>query len=657
MNDELDEILEESIEIIEEDEIDDEIEEELEEEADDDDDETDTDVDDAEVDEFEDNLNASSEAMIEVSEMAEEPAGSPTGEAEEVVVTEGRDFILRVATPGNDIITGAPSDDILIGRTGSDRLLGVNPGVGNPGQGEIDILIGGPSQPVEMFEGQGTTVAPDNNTFHLGDANNAYYTGEGLNDFALLLDFNPSKDTIILNGSSDDYTLSEVNIGSETINAIFQGDSDELVALALPGTSGLTLDDESFEYIDTPPSPDPSLSSAEQLGTAAIDLSWGTAIDSAGNTYVVGGTSGDLAGSNTGANDAWIAKFDPEGNEIFRQQFGTPLPETAFNVAVDSNDNVFVSGITSGSLGGENAGGIGNDIWLAKFDSQGNQQFIQQFGTPEPVDNAFWGTLEVDGEDNVLLTGYTEGNLGGENAGTADIWLAKFDNDGNQQFIEQFGTPEPDESFGVATDAENNVLVTGWTLGNLEGENAGLFDGWVAKYDSQGNQLWLDQFGTSDYDFAWDVDADSAGNVYTTGYTLGSLEGSNAGAYDAFVAKYSPEGDQIWVQQLGTSGSEESLEIDVDSNDDLLITGFTDGDFGGTNSGGDDVWTAKLDSDGNTIYIQQFGSSEFDRELGLDSNDSKIVQSGFTDGSLGGTNAGSYDAWLAELSLDDLSLL
>jgi hypothetical protein len=63
-------------------------------------------------------------------------------------------------------------------------------------------------------------------------------------------------------------------------------------------------------------------------------------------------------------------------------------------------------------------------------------------------------------------------------------------------------------------------------------------DAWLARYDSAGNQIWIQQFGTSVEDYSLAAAPDSSGGVYVGGYTLGSLGGSNDGAEDAWIARY-----------------------------------------------------------------------------------------------------------------------
>ncbi|MGK7901817.1 MAG: SBBP repeat-containing protein [Hormoscilla sp.] len=385
----------------------------------------------------------------------------------------------------------------------------------------------------------------------------------------------------------------------------------------------------------------------KQLGGAGDDFSWGVAADSSSNVYITGGTKGDLAGSNAGGYDAWIAKYDGQGNQQWVKQLGTSGDDKSWGIAVDSSGNICITGDTTGSLGGSNAGG--SDAWVAKYDGQGNQLWIQQLGTAGD-DNSYG--VATDGSGNIYIAGGTTGSLGGSNAGSYDAWVAKYDGQGKQLWVKQLGTSEEDKSWGIAASDSGNVYITGRTKGALEGGNAGSFDAWVAKYDSEGNQQWIKQLGSSGADYSYGVAVDSSGNVYITGRTTGSLGGSNAGGFDAWVAKYDSEGNQQWVKQLGTSANEFAFAVAVDGSSNVYISGCTQGGLAGSsNAGGWDAWVAKYDSDGNQQWLEQLGTSsdEFSWGVAVDGS-GNIYATGHSKGELAGSNAGGFDAWVAKLS-------
>jgi hypothetical protein len=137
-----------------------------------------------------------------------------------------------------------------------------------------------------------------------------------------------------------------------------------------------------------------------------------------------------------------------------------------------------VSGRTDGSLGGSNAGGF--DAWLARYDSAGNRLWVRQLGT-----SAYDWTFAAApaGAGGVYVGGGTDGSLGAPNSGFADVWLARYDSAGNQTWIDQLGTSGGDVAFAAAPDGAGGTYVGGTTQGNLGGPNAGLFDAWLARHD------------------------------------------------------------------------------------------------------------------------------------------------------------------------------
>lgn len=147
-------------------------------------------------------------------------------------------------------------------------------------------------------------------------------------------------------------------------------------------------------------------------------------------------------------------------------------------------------------------------------------------------------SVATDSSGNIYIAGYTSGNLGATNAGSPDAYVAKYDPDGNRVWLRQFGTPQAEVSIGVTTDSMGNVLLTGWTAGSLDGAHPqGSEDGFAAGYDSAGNALWIQQFGTRGTESATGISTDNLGNVYVSAYTDSIIGSTNAGQYDGVLVK------------------------------------------------------------------------------------------------------------------------
>ena len=119
-------------------------------------------------------------------------------------------------------------------------------------------------------------------------------------------------------------------------------------------------------------------------------------------------------------------------------------------------------------------------------------------------------------------------------------------------WISQIGTGSDDYSYSVAVDASGNAYISGYTWADLDGPNAGPNDVFLSKFDPNGNEVWTTQIGTSNDDQSYGVALDASGNAYVSGHTGGDLGGANAGYRDAFLVKYEvPEPATMSLLALG----------------------------------------------------------------------------------------------------------
>jgi len=328
-----------------------------------------------------------------------------------------------------------------------------------------------------------------------------------------------------------------------------------------------------------------SLLWSRQIGTASSDESYSVAVDAVGNTYISGHTAGNLYGTSAGSWDVFVTKFDAGGSQLWSQQFGTALPDFSRSIAVDVIGNSYIGGYTYDGLAGS------SDATLTKLDTTGNRLWSRQFGTAK---EDYGLSVALDASGNTYISGYTYGSLDTTNAGGQDAFLTEIDHSGNVIWWRQIGTNGYDRSLSVAVDANGNSYISGRTEGDLGGTNAGAYDAFLTKFDTTGIQLWSRQIGTASDDESYSVAVDAAGNAYISGYTEGSLAVTNAGSADAYLSKYDASGNYLWSQQVGTASSDFSLSVTVDANANAYISGFTYGSLGGTNAGYIDAFLVKF---------------------------------------------------------------
>jgi hypothetical protein len=220
--------------------------------------------------------------------------------------------------------------------------------------------------------------------------------------------------------------------------------------------------------------------------------------------------------------------------KLWTQQYGSIQEDSGKGVITDDSGNIYITGYTKGDLDGVNAGN--SDIFLVKYSSSGSNIWTKQFGT---VNNEEANGISMDLSGNIYIAGYSAGGLDGQtNSGGWDVCLTQYDSIGTKNWTKLLGTADNEIGKGIAVDSSSNVYVTGYTDGDLDGVNAGNSDIFLVKYSSSGNNLWIKQLGTTNFDDGHGVAADIFGYIYITGYTKGDLDGnSNAGEQDIFLVK------------------------------------------------------------------------------------------------------------------------
>lgn len=347
-----------------------------------------------------------------------------------------------------------------------------------------------------------------------------------------------------------------------------------------------------------------------QLGTSGHDFAYGVATDSGGNTYVVGTTNSDLDGAGSqvfgGGADAFIVKYDAAGTLVWIRQLGNVDYEEARGVAVDGSDNVYITGSTSGDIDnvGPQAPPAVANVFLAKYDASGTLQWVRQFGSA--TEEKAYG-VAVSGA-NVYLTGYTYGDLDGAGPGGSayiDIFLASYDTSGNQQWISQVGSNAADVGFRLAVDGGGNIYVTGYTYGDLDGAgagtNAGGTDMVVARFNASGTLTQVTQIGTATNDFGSGIAVDAAGNVYLAGYTWANPPADYG---DLQTTRINADGTIAWTRYLATPYTDGAFGLDIAlRGNDIYVAGTTAGNLdGNTNAGtvgNNDAFIVKYDTSGN----------------------------------------------------------
>lgn len=431
--------------------------------------------------------------------------------------------------------------------------------------------------------------------------------------------------------------------------------------LAVAVTPSPSPTDNSVPSPSPNPSPSPTLSTSpsptvftrswvRQFGTAANDYGYGATVRNS-KLYVSGSTEGDLSGANVGDRDSFAVQYDTAGNLQWKRQFGTSGTDLAADIAVDAAGNYYVAGV--------NVSGINPDGYLAKFNSNGVEQWRKTISTKvlNGVFNAgdALSSVAIDNQGFIYVGGLVRGV---PSVSASQALITKYDSSGNALWTREFGVSGSSGVYDLAVDGSGNVYATGVTAATLTSNVTEPFisgDAFVVKYDTNGNTLWQPKvLGSTKSDYARGVAVDLQGNIYITGDVQegGALPGQTSkGGNDGFLAKYNSSGSRLWVKQFGTTALDESQGIAIDSQGNVQLVGETTGAlFGHTPLGSSDAWLASFSPNGTRLRSTLIGTAQDDEAYRVTTEGTSVYVIGQTMGALQGNNQGDYDAWVTKWS-------
>lgn len=323
------------------------------------------------------------------------------------------------------------------------------------------------------------------------------------------------------------------------------------------------------------------------------DIAMGVAVDSHNNVIVTGYVS-----EASGDNDFYTIKYDASGNKIWEVKFDSGKDDRAMDVAVDSCDNVIVTGWRMNDT---------CDYYTIKYDSDGIKIWDATFDSG--ITDEVFG-IAVDSLDNVVITGHRRDGIG------SAYNTVKYTENGVflwNRIYNPFGTCE---AFDVAVDSQNNVIVTG-QCGYPTGKYYTLW------YDGDGNLLRQAIFGIPGYSDSEGkgVAVDSEDNVIVAGMSGVKVDWTYQLIYR--TVKYSTVGDQLWERDYGEPRSF-PWRVAVDSHDNYAITGTF------TGAGNSKYCTILYDKYGNTVQVlcYSWGYADSAWSVAVDHNDNIIVTGG-----------------------------
>jgi hypothetical protein len=341
------------------------------------------------------------------------------------------------------------------------------------------------------------------------------------------------------------------------------------------------------------------------------DQAWDLAVDDSGNVYVTGhsegnGTFYDYATIKylPNGDTAWVRRYDGLGSYL----------DLAFALAIDGSGNVYVTGESqSGSPDYD------YDYLTVKYLPNGDTAWVRRYdGSVNDLDVA--QAIAVDGSGNVYVTGTSS-----ECRGDRDLVTIKYFPDGSSAWVQRYdGLGNGlDGGHAIAVDGSGDIYVNGMSVGL-----GAHYDYVTLKYCSEGG-AWRTYDGPANStDWGRALAIDGSGNVYVTGYSIGSGIG-----YDYATIKYLPDGDTAWVRRYNgpVNGSDQAGAIAVDNSGNVYVTGDSEGS--GTDK---DYATIKYLPNGDTAWVRRYDGPangvDIAKAIALD-NSGNVYVTGYSTGS------------------------
>ncbi|MBN1598098.1 MAG: T9SS type A sorting domain-containing protein [Bacteroidales bacterium] len=270
-------------------------------------------------------------------------------------------------------------------------------------------------------------------------------------------------------------------------------------------------------------------------------------------------------------------------------------------ITADNNKNVYISGRFQGTVDFDPSDSVyslvhiwNQDIFVAKYDSNGAFQWAF------PLGNSLYQTtfgMDIDNSGNLLITGGFQGTLDFDPsesnydlaADGSDLFLAKYDSLSNIIWAFNLGDGGAGYGYDIDVDKYNNIYLVGYLTGSVDMDpsagtailpTGGSEDGFLAKYDSNGQFIWARSFGNADDDVCKSISISDSSYIYIGGEFTDSLKIDNStfvdksnGGTDLFYGKFDTSGVLIDMNILGGTKDDEFYDIHAGLDEDILIAG------------------------------------------------------------------------------------
>ena len=274
------------------------------------------------------------------------------------------------------------------------------------------------------------------------------------------------------------------------------------------------------------------------------------AVGKSGNLYVTGHYNGTVDFdpgapvynlTSSSGEALFVTKLGDDGRFLWAKSIGGLLDDLAFSIAIDSSDNLYVTGQYRNTVDFDPDTSIHNltsndnsvDFFVLKLDKNGSFVWANSVGG-KGYDHGFSITTDLSGNSYVTgsysgTTDFDPGTLSYEltSKGSSDIFVQKLDPNGALIWARSMGGSFSDEGTAIKADINGDVYVTGYFQDTVDFDvgsstfnliSNGDWDIFIQKLDSSGNFIWANSFGGERNDGGWSVVNDTDGNICLYGH-------------------------------------------------------------------------------------------------------------------------------------------
>jgi hypothetical protein len=349
-----------------------------------------------------------------------------------------------------------------------------------------------------------------------------------------------------------------------------------------------------------------------------------------------------------------IKKYDATGALVWDRTGSSGAGELPTDITVDASGNYYVTGSYTGSatFGAVTLGNTGqSDIFIVKYDANGNVVWAQKYGdTYRDQGNS----ISVDANGNCYIGGFSEAAqyFSGWINNFPKLFYAKYDSNGINQWIKINSGGSSTAYLGQEVKAiSNDNFGNSYMVGGIL--VSGGISPFIIKCDPSGNTVWQK---TGSFSKINDIITDGVGNSYVTGTSY-----SSTSSYDILTTKFNAAGVVIWAQSGIGVDADYGDGIALDANGNCFVTGrfqhntdFSALNISNTSSGISDIFVAKYDNTGNIAWLQQAGESGQDAgsKIGVDADGNSYINGYYTTSTNFGTttlNGVDHTPFLAKI--------